>query len=234
MRISRISIFKKKKSDNEFGSIELRIGYIFNDKKILQEALTHKSLENFPNYERLEFLGDSLLNIIITEWLYKKYPNYNEGLLTKRRAELVNKIFLYNIASKIFLKEDIFIGNSIQKKNNKIMMNILSDVIESIIGAIFIDGGIQNAEKFIYNHLLTNLNKSKILNKNYKGKLIELCHMFGYSEPIFKLTKIKMNNQIKFKAKLNINNISCIGIGSTKKNAEVNAAKTALDKINSN
>jgi len=225
--IVRIIFFTK----NKFKKIESRIGYIFKNKNILEEALTHKSLDTSTNYERLEFLGDSTLNIIISEWLYEKYPNYNEGLLTKARSDLVNKDFLVSIAKKILFQEDLMIGNSIKKNNQKAIMNIYSDIFESILGAIFIDGGIKNAKKFIYKHLLLNLDESKIINKNYKGMLIEKCHALKYPNPVFKLINKKLENLSNFEVELTINNISYKGFGDTKKNAEANASKAALEGL---
>lgn len=157
------------------------------------------------------------MNLIISEWLYKKYSTYNEGHLTKKRSELVNKKFLIIIAKKLLLEDDIILGNSIQQTNKQTIDNILSDVIESIIGAIFIDNGIKYVKIFINKHLLTELQESKILNKNYKGMLIEKCHKLGYEEPSFQLIELKIKNSIKFQATLNIQNTSYSGLGDTKK-----------------
>ena len=193
--------------------------------------MTHKSLDSSINYERLEFLGDSTLNIVISEWLYEKYPSYNEGQLTKRRAELINKEFLIKISEKILNQEDLIIGNSIQKNNQKTISNIYSDLFESILGAIYIDGGIKNAKKFINNHVLTNLNESKKINKNYKGMLVEKCHALKYPQPIFKLINDTPNNKINFEVELIVNDIAYRGLGNTKKNAEIDASRIALKKI---
>ena len=225
--IPEIIFFRKTISTNKFKSLESRIGYIFNNKDILEEALTHKSLNSKISYERLEFLGDALLNIIVTEWLYQEHSNYNEGLLTKRRSQLVNKQFLSQIAKQIFIKKDLIIGNSIEISNASTMNNIFSDIFESILGAIYIDGGFEKARKFIHMHLIINSNKSSMMKENYKGMLIEKCHSLGYEEPSFKLIECNSN----FKAELVINNLSYTGIGKSKKTAEINAAKSALEKL---
>ena len=174
--ILKIIFFRKTTSINKFQNLESRIGYTFRNKNILEEALTHKSLNSGISYERLEFLGDALLNIIVTEWLYQKHPKYDEGLLTKKRSQLVNKQFLLQIAKKIFIKKDLIIGNSIQINNSSTMNNIFSDIFESILGAIYIDGGLVKAKKFIDMHLIINSNKLNMMKKNYKGMLIEKCH----------------------------------------------------------
>ena len=225
--INNIFFFKKILSNNEFKKIESRIRYTFQNKNILKEALSHKSLDSGTNYERLEFLGDSLLNIIISEWLYKKYPNYDEGLLTQKRAQLVNKNILTKIAKIIFEEDDLIIGSSIQKNNSKTIDNILSDIFESVLGAIYIDGGMGNAKQFIANHLLINAKNTDMISQNFKGLLIEKCHILGYKQPTFKITKKKTN----FEAELVINNMSYKEIGSTKKDAEIKAAKSALEKL---
>ena len=216
---------------NDENHLESRIGYKFKNKELLEEALTHKSFNSFKNYERLEFLGDALLNIVVSEWLYKNHKDYNEGLLTKMRANLVNKKFLLIISKKIFIIDDIIISNSIKKNDTQAINNIFSDIMESIIGAIFIDSGMDNIKSFINRHLLSNLIQSKISNKNYKGMLVEKCHQLGYKEPIFELIELKIENKIKFQANLNVNQILYSGIGNTKKNAEINAAEEALKKI---
>ena len=214
-------------------NIEDAIGYTFNNKDILQQALTHKSLRNTHNYERLEFLGDSLLNIIISEWLYNEYPNDNEGLLTQKRSNLVSKKNLAIIGHELSLINNILLGNSINKKNDiKAMTNITADVIESIVAAIYIDGGIKNAEKFIQNYIIQSEKNNTIENINYKGVLIEKCHTLGYESPNFRFKNSNISNkQQLFKAYVNINNVIYNGSGKTKKNAAVNAARKALKEL---
>ena len=222
-----IFFFNKIIRNNKFQNLESRIGYTFKNKNLLEEALIHKSLNSQTNYERLEFLGDALLNIIISDWLYEKYPKYNEGLLTQKRAQLVNKKILTKIAKIIFIDDDLIIGNSIQKDNLKTIDNIFADVFESVLGAIYIDSGIEYAKKIIHKHLLVNSENPNMINQNFKGILIEKCHLLGYNEPVFKTRQ----NQSGFKSELIINKTSYKGTGNTKKNAEINAAKSALEKI---
>ena len=163
--------------------------------------------------------------------MYDRYPYYDEGELTKKRAELVNKNFLLTVSKKIFTTDEILIGNSIQKNNKKTMDNIFSDIIESVIGAIFIDSDINNVRTFIDKHLFSNLRDSKRSNINYKGMLLEKCHKLKYKEPIFNLYEYKNKNKIKFKATVIIDKNSYTGIGNTKKGAQIKAAKKALKEI---
>ena len=151
--------------------------------------------------------------------------------MTKKRAELVNKKFLLTISKNIFKTDDIIVSKSIQKSNKKTIDNIFSDIIESIIGAIFIDSNINNVESFIKSHLLSNLLDSEISNINYKGILIERCHKLNYQEPLFELIELKNRNQIQFQATATINKTLYIGLGNTKKSAQIDAAKKALQEI---
>ena len=184
------------------------------------------------NYDRLEFLGDALLNMIISEWLYEENPNYNEGTLTKKRSELVNKKFLSSISQNLFYEEDLIIGKSIKKNNQKTMENIFSDIFESILGAIFVDSNMQKSKKFIYNHLIKKINTLENTNKNYKGILIEKCHSLGYESPVFKTLKEESIQRVQFKTQLIINGKTyCVAVGNTKKNAEMNVAKLALKQM---
>ena len=123
----------------------------------------------------------------------------------------------------------MIIGNSINSK--QAIFNIFADVFESILGAIYIDSGFINAKQFVYNHLLENRNESKNINKNYKGILIEKCHTLGYSEPFFEFKNEKSKNRSYFEVDLTVNNQLYKGMGNTKKNAEMNAAKIALETL---
>ena len=135
------------------------------------------------------------------------------------------------ISNQILDQKDLIIGNSIEKNNKKTISNIYSDLFESILGAIYIDGGIENAKKFINNHVLTNLDKSKKINRNYKGMLVEKCHSLKYSQPVFKLINDVSKSNVDFEVELIVNDISYRGFGNTKKNAEIDASRAALKKI---
>ena len=180
----------------------------------------------------MEYLGDAVLNFIVTEWLFNQNNDSDEGFLSIKRSELVNKKDLLKISNQLSLIDYIIIGNSIKITDTKTINNILSDVVESIIGAIFIDGGMRNVKKFITKHLLLNITKLQLNNKNYKGLLIEACHKLSYKEPSFTHVRILKEKQNKFQAKLIINKILYKGISSTKKAAESKAAKKALVDLN--
>ncbi len=120
----------------------------FNNENILIQAITHKSYDTIKNYEKLEFLGDRVLGLTISNKLIDLYPNEKVGILDKKFSNLVNKNTCYEIGKKLKLNEFVLIGNS-KKKNTNIENKIISDICESIIGAIYLDKGLKIANEFI-------------------------------------------------------------------------------------
>ncbi len=213
--------------------LEKKIKYKFNNKKILLLSLTHKSYNKNHN-ERLEFLGDSILNFIITNKIYKKFYNFKEGLMTRIRSKLVNKKNLFKIANKIKLYKYILLGKGEiknNKKNNK--KSILANTLEAIIGAIFIDS--KNI-KIIKKIIIYLFFKNQILNKKYNYKdyktlLQEYLQKIKLPLPIYFLGKKKGKDHKQiFTIYCKINNLNKInkGISYNKKNAEQIAAKNTL------
>ena len=155
--------YMQNKVDNNTEDIEKAIKYKFKNKKLLLQSLTHRSYSNenkeSPNNERLEFLGDAILQFIATEYLYKEYPDADEGILSKYRSLLVKTDFLYKIAKKINIQKYLRVSLGQKKDLNERGESILADSIESIIGAIFLDGGFENARVFIYANILKDSKK---------------------------------------------------------------------------
>lgn len=214
--------------------IENIIGYNFKNKSYLFTALTHRSKQPDIeyNYERLEFLGDAVIDQIISHWLFKKYPNADEGILTEKRSSLVNKDFLAMVGNKLQLLNYINTNHKINILNEKVNSNVVSDIYEAIVGAIFIDGGLTAAKTFILNTLCI-YEKQAVTNLNYKGQLIEYCHSLGINTPNFKTihTSGPEHNKI-FKVKVEIEgHTNFIGEGDTKKRAEQNAAMEAMESL---
>ena len=157
------------RSIKEFEEI---IKYSFKNKDLLHKALTHKSFNNNINNEKLEFLGDRVLGLIISKELLDKYPNEKEGIIDKKFANLVNKKTCTEIAKKIGLKKFLYLGSThknLERSSNK----IVSDSLEAIVGAIYIDGGIKSSEKFILNLWETYIVKSTDTPIDSKTKLQE-------------------------------------------------------------
>ena len=220
-----------KKNFNQF---EKKIGYNFNNINFLIQSLTHKSFDPIKNNEKLEFLGDRVLGLIISKNLLKTFPNDNEGDLDKKLASLVNRKQCVKIANKLNLSEFILIRNSKNKKQ-EIENKILSDSIESIIGAIYLDQGFEKVEKFILDHWREDIIKRTITERDAKTKLQELSLKVDKSLPIYKLIENKGPRHkpiIKVSVKIK-NSKVIVAIGNSKKEAEQNAAKKLLDIIKS-
>ena len=220
-----------KKNFNQF---EKKIGYNFNNINLLIQSLTHKSFDPIKNNEKLEFLGDRVLGLIISKNLLKTFPNDNEGDLDKKLASLVNRKQCVKIANKLNLSEFILIRNSKNKKQ-EIENKILSDSIESIIGAIYLDQGFEKVEKFILDHWTEDIIKRTITERDAKTKLQELSLKVDKSLPIYKLIENKGPRHkpiIKVSVKIK-NSKVVVAIGNSKKEAEQNAAKKLLDILKS-
>ena len=133
--------------------LEGSIKYSFKNKDLLHKALTHKSFNSDNNNEKLEFLGDRVLGLVISKKLLEKYPNEKEGIIDKKFANLVNKKTCIMIARKLNLRKYLYLGTS-QKNIERSADKILSDSLEAIVGAIYLDGGIKSSEKFIESSFL--------------------------------------------------------------------------------
>lgn len=206
-----------------------KCGYVFKDVSLIETALTHASYANqrgIEDYNRLEFLGDSLINMIVAEKLYKDYPLDTEKELTKKRANLVSEEGLTPIANSILLQDCIFLGKgSIGGKKT------LSDVIESIIAAIYLDSNsLDITRNFVLELLKDSFNNMEVLNKiDYKSKLNEKYPglvRYGHREISYDAKR----NEHLFEAILYINDKKCSsGQGRSKEDAEVEAAKKFLN-----
>ena len=223
--------------DKNICQLEKKINYNFNNPSILKRALTHRSLYSDPtkNYERLEFLGDAVLDHVVSEWLFNKFKSMDEGQLTKKRASLVNRTFLGMLGQKFQFVEHIIVDSGVDIKDQKVLKNISADIYESIVGAIFLDGGEKSAIKFIHTTLIYLKNHADE-NSNYKGTLIELSHHRGLSSPLFELIDSKGPEHDKiFHIRVKLSNGETYGgTGRSKKTAEQNAAKVALETMETN
>ena len=210
--------------------LQKKIKYFFKDLSLLETALTHSSYSKKSyNYERLEFLGDSILGSIVSEFLFLKFSDKNEGYLTQQKSLIVNKKNLAEASNKLDLIKYARIGDSINFSNKPTMIGINSDIYESLIGAIFLDSGYTTVKSFVSSTLLY---KEYSLNKiNNKGALIELSNKRKLKEPTYHLIdELLCSNDNKiFSVKLEIGNQYFFGKGYKLKEAEENAASKALD-----
>ncbi len=213
--------------------LEQILKYNFKDKSILHKALTHKSYNTNKNNEKLEFLGDRVLGLIISKKLLEKYPSEKEGVIDKKFANLVNKRTCIIIAKKLNLKKYLYLGAS-HKNLERSADKILSDSLEAIVGAIYLDGGLKSSEKFILNFWETYINESVVTQIDSKTKLQE------YSLKKFKrlpkytfFRKTGPQHKPLFKTEVEITGSKkVIGEGTSKKNAQQNAAAKLIKFLN--
>ena len=215
--------------------VEKKINYFFNNRDYLIQAFTHKSVSALPrgNYERLEFLGDAVIDIIISRELMREFPEGDEGLLTQRRASLVRKSFLAKISRMLDLINFINIESSVNMNIEKIAEKQEANLFEAIIGAIYLDGGINPCKNLIMDTIWAHKDQAW-KTTNYKGKLIEYCHIKDIGSPIFNIKDISGPDHEKtFEIEVKIDDLSFpTGMGLDKKSAEQTAAKIALESLN--
>jgi len=215
--------------------IETRLQYRFNNIELMKTAFIHRSVDSSPNknFERFELIGDSVLSLIVIHWLANKYPNSDEGILTKKRAALVNRSFLSEIGSLLNLQEFLIVAKGVNTNDSKVSRNITADLYESVVGAIFTDSNFINARDFVFRTLIPNENLS-INNINFKGRLIEYSHKKFSKPPIFTITSSNGPDHNKsFQVEVAIGNEFVFeGDGNSIKDAEQTAAKNALQELN--
>ena len=219
--------------EKKIKDLEKIIKYNFKKSSLLEKALTHKSFNNVINNEKLEFLGDRVLGLVISEKLLNKFPDEKEGIIDKKFANLVNKKTCLLIAKKINLKRFILLGSS-HKKLERSADKISSDCLEAIVGAIYLDGGLKSVERFIHNFWDEYLLKSTITLIDSKTKLQEFSLKKFKELPKYVFFK-KSGPQHRplFKTEVQIpNSKKIVGIGSSKKNAQQNAAAKLLKILN--
>ena len=202
-----------------------------NNQKLLTKCFTHKSYNTVENNEKLEFLGDRVLGLIISQNLLKFFPNDKEGDLDKKLASLVNKNQCAKIAKDINLQEYILIKSS--KNKNNIENKVLSDCLESVIGCIYLDQGLETAEKFIIKNWRKYLNKSLITERDSKTKLQEYSLKVHKLLPVYKLLDNKgPRHKPLIKVSVSIKDSKNIkATANSKKEAEQKAAKKLLDSV---
>lgn len=223
-----------------FRDIQDIISYHFRDPSILSEALTHRSYaksssdDDGPTFERLEFLGDSILGMIVAEDLYKMFPGKPEGKLTKLKAALVNEQTLSTIAREMGLGDHILLSAEEAAAGGRDRPSITSDCFEAVIAAIYLDGGLEPARKFVGEFIMSRIEdvQADASIRNFKGELLELTQGQGAGVPRYEVIDERGPDHDKtftvtvhgFGKKLGV------GKGHSKKEAEQNAAHEALRK----
>ena len=219
--------------DKKIKEFEKIIKYSFRKSSLLVKALTHKSYDNNINNEKLEFLGDRVLGLVISEKLLNKFPDESEGIIDKKFANLVNKKTCLLVARKINLKKFILLGSS-HKKLERSADKINSDCLEAIVGAIYLDGGLKSVEKFILSFWDEFLLKSTFTLIDSKTKLQEFSlKKFKELPKYVFFKKTGPQHRPLFKTEVQIpNSKKIVGVGSSKKNAQQNAAAKLLKILN--
>lgn len=219
--------------------LETAIGYRFKNISLLQNALTHSSYANerwhnsLLSNERLEFLGDSVLGMLVADYLYRTFPDRPEGELTRMRADMVCEHTLATAANRIGLGEHLQLGHGEEQGGGRARESILADAMESVIAACFLDGGLDAALKIVRQFILVEVPVKKLHNADYKTALQELVQqkknqvlsyaMVGQSGP---------DHDKKFDVEVSLNGkVVGKGSGSSKKRAEQMAAKTAIESL---
>ena len=212
--------------------LEKKLKLKFSDPKILIKSLTHKSYDSLNNNEKIEFLGDRVLGLVIAKKLLEIYPDEREGILDKKFASLVNKRKCLEIAKKIELQKYILVFNP---KNKKIVIEdkVIADCLEALIGAIYLDKGINFVEKFILNLWNEHINASVITEIDAKTKLQEYSLKMFKTLPIYRLiSNTGPRHKPLFKVSVKLKNTRIYTAdGSSKKDAEQNAATICFESI---
>jgi len=216
--------------------LEVAIGYRFRNITLLQNALAHSSYANerwhnsLMSNERLEFLGDSILGMVVAEHLYRNFPDRPEGELTRMRADMVCETSLATIADKIDLGRHLMLGHGEARLGGRNRASILADAVESVIAASFLDGGMEAARGFIERFVLTNVPVKRMQNVDYKTMLQELVQQKKNQVLSYTLVGESGPDHDKlFEVEVSLNGkVVGSGTGSSKKRAEQAAAQSTL------
>ena len=226
-------LFKSSQS-NPFAALEKICKYRFKNRQYLIQAFTHRSISNQPrqNYERLEFLGDAVIDIVVSRELMREFPEGDEGILTQKRSALVQKTFLATMGQLLKLLDFVQIEPTVDLKEEKIAVKQSANLFEALVGAIYLDGGIEPAKQLILNSIWTHRHEAW-KSVNYKGQLIELCHMKQIDNPKFLVSNVSgPDHQKLFEVHVKIGDeIFPSGIGTNKKSAEQHAAQHAMEVL---
>ncbi len=220
----------------EYSRLEQELGYTFKDKKLLQTALTHTSYayeKKTTSNEKLEFLGDSILEFLSSIYIYQNYPKLKEGEMTKVRAQVVCEASLYKVAKSHNFSDFLRLGKSEKAIGGEVKPAIMADSVEAVIAAMYLDGGLEPVNKFIIENLKEEIKfaSKNVGQKDYKTVLQEILQKHGDVKIEYKIIKeFGPDHNKTFDAEVIYNgNILAKGEGKSKKNAEMDAAKHAIE-----
>ena len=219
--------------------LETVIGYKFHNIALLQNALTHSSYANerwhnsLLSNERLEFLGDSVLGMLVAEYLYRNFPNRPEGELTRMRADMVCEQTLAAAANRIGLGQHLLLGHGEEQGGGRTRNSILADAMESVIAASFLDGGMEAALQIVRTFIFVEVPVTKLHNADYKTQLQEMVQQKKNQILSYELVgQSGPDHDKKFDVEVSLNGtVVGFGSGSSKKRAEQDAARAAIEKL---
>jgi ribonuclease-3 len=227
-------------NSEKFRALEKLLGVSLKNKSYYIQAFTHRSYLESNDHkrisnERLEFLGDSVLSLVVAQFLFENFPEEDEGFLTKIRAKFVNRNSLGNAAEKLGISDFIFIGDNLSRTFVNNSKTVLADTLEALIGAIFLDCGIKECRKFIFKILIKPNIKDDdyLIDENYKSQLLEYTQANKSPFPLYEVIKEEgPQHERVFTVRVSVAKDEMgIGKGMSKKTAEQNAARIALKKI---
>ena len=230
-----------RRSHDPLAELESRIHYRFKKREHLHEAVTHRSYargvrnDEIDSYERMEFLGDSVLGLVVTSYLYRQYKGHREGNLTKIKATLVNERSLSQVARRLGLGQFVLLSPEEEQGGGRHRKSILADACEALFGAVYLDGGLREASCLVHRLIIDKMDdfladRGQI---NYKGELLEYYQSQGLGMPRYDLVHEHGSDHDKLftvQVKLEGRAIGR-GTGKSKKVAEQDAARAALDHL---
>ena len=221
--------------------LERRLGHRFRDRRYLIEALTHRSYargvrnDEVDSYERIEFLGDAVLGLVVTETLYRRYEDHREGNLTKIKAALVNERALSRIARDLGLGEFVFLSPEEEQSGGRSRRSILADACEALFGAVYLDAGLKSAARLVHRLVIRRMDDllTDVKQLNYKGELLEHYQSLGLGMPRYEPVAEEGSDHDKvFTVQVRMEGrVIGRGQGKSKKAAEQDAARAALDHL---
>lgn len=227
--------------EHQLDDLEERIEYTFKDRSLLVRALTHSSYANEcqieqGDNERLEFLGDSIIGFLVSEYLLVNHPNLSEGQLSKLRAQLVSASSLFYVASGLKLGRFLRLGKGEEKSNGRKKQALLVDSIEALVSAVYLDGGMDAARRFVLKELaedLKDIQAGHFVFSDYKSMLQEKLQSLREALPEYAvIDESGPDHRRQFSVRLRIGGeLTAQGHGETKKRAEQDAARQALEKV---
>jgi ribonuclease-3 len=231
----------QQNSAENWQQLELALGYSFRDRAQLVKAMTHGSYANeaaekIADNERLEFLGDAVLDLVISEYLMGEFPGQDEGVLTQTRADVVAMPSLAELAKTLGVGAGLLLGKGEERTGGRDKPNLLADALEAIFGAVFIDGGYDAAKSVILPLFVPLLKEGSMEScQDYKSRLQEVLQARQQPLPAYKMVKADgPDHERVYSVEVQLNGIAYgLGEGRSKKNAEQAAAKATLKKLDS-